>query len=114
MTKSQIRQKRKHKRKKQKRINGRLKKNLFGHLVICPCCYCKSVFLYVHLTIEHIVPLCLGGTNESSNIALACAPCNHKRGKEAWSKKQESNKIYYEQYYFQYRNKNRARITQES
>lgn len=51
------------------------------------------------LTIEHVIPLCLGGTNDPSNIALACGPCNHDRGREAWFQKQEISKKYYEQYH---------------
>src|SRR5271166_2336915 len=81
---------RRKKRKKQKKINSRLKKKLFGHLAFAPCYWCHVVFLYEQLTIEHIVPLCLGGTNERDNITLACAPCNHQRGKIAWRQKQLS------------------------
>lgn len=95
------------KRQKQKKINTRLKIKLFGHLVFAPCCYCKVVFLYDQLTVEHIKPLCLGGDNDESNIALACAPCNHIHGKIAWHQKQcsqeylnrkELDRKHYEQY----------------
>ena len=30
-------------------------------------------------TIEHIVPVLYGGTNEEDNLILVCAPCNTKR-----------------------------------
>lgn len=30
-------------------------------------------------TLEHIVPLSAGGTNDFSNLALACHPCNTQR-----------------------------------
>lgn len=72
------------KRKQQLRKNGQLKRRLFKNVVIAPCCYCKVVFLITELTIEHIHPLSLGGTNEDSNIALACAPCNQERGRLSW------------------------------
>lgn len=74
-------------RKKQVNINKQLKRRLFGHLFIFPCCHCKVVFFLDELTIEHLKPLTLGGTNEDSNIALACAPCNSQKGREAWALK---------------------------
>lgn len=33
-------------------------------------------------TIEHIVPQGHGGTNAIENLALSCAPCNHRKGRE--------------------------------
>lgn len=32
-------------------------------------------------TIEHIVPRTHGGTDELRNLALACARCNHQKGR---------------------------------
>src|SRR5581483_12305324 len=91
-------------RKRQLKLNTQLKKRLFGHLFIAPCCYCRQVFLINELTIEHLVPRTLGGTNQDSNIALACAPCNHRKGQEAWEiKKCLAKKRYQdEQYSAQY------------
>jgi 5-methylcytosine-specific restriction endonuclease McrA len=34
----------------------------------------------LHMTLEHLVPLSLGGTHEPSNLALACFQCNNERG----------------------------------
>ncbi|MFJ4974903.1 HNH endonuclease signature motif containing protein [Streptomyces coeruleorubidus] len=31
-------------------------------------------------TADHIIPLSLGGSNESSNLRPACGPCNSSRG----------------------------------
>jgi len=112
-SKRQIRRERKVKRYKQKRLNIKLKKKLFGHLFMAPCCYCLRAFLVETLTIEHITPLCLGGTNDPSNIALACEPCNNDRGRDAWFQRRQINKKYYEQYHTQHRNENRERIVQE-
>lgn len=103
MSKSQVRKERKRKRHKQKKINTQLKKRLFGHLFMSPCCYCKHVFMLDELTVEHVIPLCLGGTNDPTNIALACSPCNHERGRDAWVLKRERNKRYHEQYHSQHR-----------
>jgi 5-methylcytosine-specific restriction endonuclease McrA len=110
MSKSQIRKERKRKRFKQKKINTKLKKKLFGHLFMAPCIYCRRAFLLSTLTVEHITPLCLGGTNDPSNIALACFPCNNDKGREAWFQKREFNKKHYEQYHSQYRIENWERI----
>jgi 5-methylcytosine-specific restriction endonuclease McrA len=89
---------RRRKRKRQFRINANLKKRLCKDIVLAPCCYCKRVFLIDELTIEHLVPLSLGGTNNTDNIALACAPCNHKRGREAWLLSRKSNEQYSSQH----------------
>jgi len=48
------------------------------------------------LTIEHIIPRSLGGTNDDANIALACPPCNQKKGREAWFLKKKLGKEKYE------------------
>lgn len=52
------------------------------------CCWC-GVALYeqtmgrwcpaLHITIEHLRPLSMGGTDELDNLALACEPCNNTR-----------------------------------
>lgn len=34
----------------------------------------------LHMTLEHLTPLVLGGTNEQWNLALACYQCNNQRG----------------------------------
>lgn len=33
-----------------------------------------------HMTVEHIIPLVKGGTNDLCNLALACYGCNNDRG----------------------------------
>ena|SRR5208282_4981035 len=112
-TKSQNRQWRKYKRKKQMKLNVQLKKRLFGHLIIAPCCYCRKVFFYTELTVEHLIPLCLGGTNDPDNIALACSPCNHSRGQEAWVQKRILNKKYHEECSTQYRKQDWSQSIQD-
>lgn len=45
----------------------------------------------LHMTLEHLMPLVHGGTNEVWNLALACYQCNNTRGESldefrpAWS-----------------------------
>ena len=73
-------------RKKQRRINGQLRKRILGDKEFSSCCYCGEIFPCKQLTIEHKVPICLGGTSDIENIDIACAPCNQARGREAWLK----------------------------
>jgi 5-methylcytosine-specific restriction endonuclease McrA len=69
---------------------------MFGHLDSAQCCYCHNTFDMEQLTIEHIVPLCLGGTSNPDNITLACKTCNQERGKEAWEKARQIRRKEYE------------------
>lgn len=41
-----------------------------------PCAYCGGP----GGSIDHIVPLARGGTNDRSNLASACIPCNSAKG----------------------------------
>jgi 5-methylcytosine-specific restriction endonuclease McrA len=46
------------------------------------CAYCKRQYEPYHLQIEHIIPLSQGGSNDISNICLACVTCNcSKKGR---------------------------------
>ncbi|MGD9989392.1 HNH endonuclease [Pseudonocardia sp.] len=40
------------------------------------CRYCGATAPDVKLTIDHVVPTALGGTDEPTNLVTACAPCN--------------------------------------
>src|SRR5580692_1903499 len=99
---------RRKKRQKQRSKSYKLRKKLIKDLYLAPCYYCKKAFLVDDLTLEHIIPLCLSGTNDISNLTLACRPCNHSRGRDAWFHRRKLNKEYYAQHYPQYRNENRS------
>lgn len=86
---------RRKKRRTQFKINKKIKKSFYKNIAFHPCCYCKSVFLMKDLTVEHLFPLSWGGTNDISNIDLACSPCNQKRGKESWFLKKDMLKEIY-------------------
>jgi len=43
------------------------------------CCFCLKTFFLEFLTIEHIIPKTLGGTNQLINLALSCTKCNNDR-----------------------------------
>lgn len=81
---NQQRKSRRRERKQQLKINSSLKKRLYRDVVFAPCFYCKKIFLIENLTIEHLIPRSYGGTNDDSNIAIACSPCNHHMGRVAW------------------------------
>lgn len=40
------------------------------------CRYCGAGALAAPLTVDHITPLALGGTDDPDNLATACEPCN--------------------------------------
>jgi len=46
----------------------------------CKCMYCGKVIGNVRLTVDHYVPLELGGANDPSNYLTACAACNKNKG----------------------------------
>ncbi len=47
------------------------------------CRYCGAAAPDVKLVVDHVIPQALGGSDESSNLATACVPCNS--GKSASS-----------------------------
>ena len=44
------------------------------------CAYCRAS-LRRGYEVDHVVPLVLGGSNGPENLALACAPCNRRKGR---------------------------------
>lgn len=44
------------------------------------CEWCGREVSYPHFHYDHIMPLCRGGKNTKSNIALSCIPCNQIKG----------------------------------
>ena len=79
-------------RMKQLRINNKIKKRLWGDKVFALCRYCRFGFLVSDLTVEHIIPLSFGGSDEDDNVDLACKPCNHTRGRDSWLLKRKLDK----------------------
>lgn len=47
-----------------------------SRLLIMPCLYCGSP----SESIDHIIPLALGGTHSIGNLAPSCKPCNLSKG----------------------------------
>lgn len=40
------------------------------------CRYCGASAPDVKLTVDHVVPVALGGTDDATNLVTACQPCN--------------------------------------
>ena len=47
------------------------------------CAYCGTTEAQFH--IDHIHPVAKGGTNDPSNLTIACAPCNMSKGERLLS-----------------------------
>jgi len=51
------------------------------------CYWCRARMTDIRqMTVEHIVPLFRGGSNEDNNLAPACQDCNHGRGHQLGGK----------------------------
>ncbi len=44
------------------------------------CCWCCRELKREEITVEHLIPTSLGGSNSFDNLYLACWSCNHSRG----------------------------------
>lgn len=44
------------------------------------CYICRGAYSKAHMTVDHIIPLVLGGANTTSNVNLACRSCNSRKG----------------------------------
>lgn len=47
----------------------------------CGYCLLQEVVSGIPLTIEHILPKALGGTDDDENLWLSCRICNERKGK---------------------------------
>lgn len=53
---------------------------------LCEYCHTSERWQYVRFTIDHVIPLVRGGTEELDNLALACFHCNRRKAAKltAW------------------------------
>lgn len=48
------------------------------------CCECGATNQQTRLTIDHIIPRALGGTNDIDNLQTLCEECNTQKGTSIW------------------------------
>lgn len=46
------------------------------------CHWCPRILLKREFTVDHVVPMCLGGFHDISNLVPACLACNQGRSNE--------------------------------
>lgn len=46
---------------------------------LCEYCHTAEQWQYVPFTVDHILPVSLGGSNRLDNLALACFHCNRRK-----------------------------------
>jgi hypothetical protein len=59
------------------------------------CGYCLSaeVLAGIPLTIDHIIPSALGGTDDPENLWMACRPCNELKGIQTHAENPETGEM---------------------
>ena len=46
---------------------------------LCEYCHTSELWQYVRFTIDHIIPITQGGTDDLENLTLACFHCNRRK-----------------------------------
>lgn len=64
------------------------------------CEYCSSI-IGNDYHLEHLIPLCKGGNNETKNLGISCSSCNLEKG----SKIVEEYNLLSKEYYYERNNK---------
>ncbi len=77
-------------RKKITQATSRLVRQRAKHL--CEYCHTSEKWQYVTFTVDHIIPVTSGGTDESDNLALACFYCNRRKSNETTATDPKNNK----------------------
>lgn len=68
------------KREKQKAKDLRKSRWWQNKIAQCPSCYyCHKVMSKEEVTMDHIVPISMGGKSTEGNIAPCCKDCNTKK-----------------------------------
>lgn len=63
--------------------NGCFLKSFRDAMVVahgCTCVYCGDRAEGEEASIDHVVPVAAGGTDDLPNLVLACRPCNYGKG----------------------------------
>lgn len=65
------------------RKKGRISKRLIQQLLAIQgpnCAYCQCSIENITYHVDHMLPICVGGTNDLTNLCLSCPRCNHIAG----------------------------------
>ena len=57
---------------------------------LCEYCHASEQWQYVRFTVDHIIPLALGGFDNLENLALACFHCNRRKSSKTTAVDPES------------------------
>ena len=63
-----------------RRRTPRFSKNNLYLRDLYTCQYCSTKHTKQELTLDHVIPLSLGGKTRWDNIVAACGPCNSRKG----------------------------------
>lgn len=66
-------------RRKFDRISRRLKTLIFWDYHCLPCTYCGMLLSFDRVTLDHKISIHDGGSNDISNVVVACKICNNDR-----------------------------------
>ena len=66
------------KRRRRRRTLRQRRRHLFQLNPVCK--YCGVALQWESSTVDHVVPISKGGTNDLQNLVLACKPCNTRKG----------------------------------
>ena len=60
---------------------------------LCEYCHNSEKWQYVMFTIEHVIPVSLGGDDSFENLALSCFACNRRKSNKIKGFDPQANKI---------------------
>lgn len=58
---------------------------------LCEYCHTAEQWQYILFTIDHIVPISHGGTDDPENLALACFHCNRRKSNQLTANDPQTN-----------------------
>ena len=58
---------------------------------LCEYCHASERWQYVRFTVDHVIPLSLGGSDSLENLALACFHCNRRKTNRVMATVPEEN-----------------------
>lgn len=61
------------------KVKKKWKRTRFHVRPMLPCAYCGTLLSYQNATVDHYVPLCLGGRDHPVNFRIACLKCNQDK-----------------------------------